>query len=304
MEVQLNQAGAGAAPAVGVGGVAALLATLFKLRIGVAIMLSGLAGALVAAGRWPSLADLAVLGLAILMSASGAGACNHYHERDIDALMRRTRDRPFATGSLAPSLRWPLCFAAMILAGGALAGLWFDWLTGALVVAGALTYAVVYTVWLKRRTHWNIVVGGLAGSFAVLAGGASQGGMSSPALLALAVMLFLWTPSHFWSLAIAMADDYRRAGVPMLPVTLGPRAAARWNLANTVVLAASGVAFAALIAHPVVWAAVLAGCGYLLHATARMARDPVPAVSMAAFRASLLQLGLLLVAIFVATPGA
>lgn len=274
-------------------------ATLFKLRIGVSIVLSALAGATLAGGGWMPLADTVLLTVAVLVAAAGAGASNHYHERDIDALMRRTRGRPFVTGRLRASRGWLVLFYAMMFAGSGLAAWRFGAVSGALVLAGALTYAVVYTVWLKRRTHWNIVIGGAAGSFAVLGGAAAVGDAGSPAIALLAIVLLLWTPSHFWALAIAIADDYRRAGVPMLPVSHGRALAARWAFGNSLLLVASSLALAALVADPLLWIGCGLGGGWLLLTGWRMCRQPdsVP-VAMAAFRASLMQLGLLLLPLF------
>lgn len=281
-----------------------LLATLFKLRIGASITLSALAGASLAAGRLPTLADLAWLALAVWLASSGAAGCNHYFERDIDALMRRTRSRPFVAGHCVAGTGWLLGFLALIGVGSALAAWRFNPVSGLWVLAGALTYAVVYTLWLKRRTHWNIVIGGAAGSFAVLAGAAAFGDWTGPAVLCLAAVLFLWTPSHFWSLAIAMAEDYRRAGVPMLPVSHGPGRAARWTLVNTVLLVASSVALAWLVAAPALWLGTVVGGGLLLLTGWRLVANPVPAVAMRAFRASLIQLLLLLTTLFVALGAA
>lgn len=282
-------------------GLLRLCATLFKLRIGFSIVLSAVAGALVALGSWPSAPDTAVLALGVLIASCGAGACNHYYERDIDALMHRTRGRPFVTGRVSHSLAWLVLFAAMMLGGSGLVAARFGWLSGSFVLAGALTYSLIYTVWLKRRTHWNIVIGGAAGSFAVLAGAAAVGDWTTPAVLLLTFVLLLWTPSHFWALAIAIAADYRRAGVPMLPVTLGRAAAARWTMVNSLLLVASGIGLAAVLAHPVVWAGTLLGGGWLLLTGWRMLRQPESnALAMSAFRASLVQLGLLLLALFFA----
>lgn len=282
-------------------GLVRLAAALFKLRIGFSIVLSAVAGALVARGAWPPGLDVAVLALGVLVAAAGAGACNHYFERDIDALMRRTRGRPFVTGQLRRTPAWLFVFTAMMLGGSGLVAVRFGSLAGALVLAGALTYAVVYTLWLKRRTDWNIVIGGAAGSFAVLAGAAAFGSTADPAVLLLSAVLFLWTPSHFWALAIAIADDYRRAGVPMLPVTRGRAVAARWAFVNSLLLVASGLALAATLADPLVWAGSLVGGGWLLVTGWRMRRAPESlALAMSAFRASLVQLGLLLFCLFLA----
>lgn len=272
-----------------------LAATLFKLRIAFAIVLSALAGAALAGPGWQAPADMLLLALAVLVSAAGAGASNHYFERDIDAHMRRTRGRPFVTGELRASLGWPLLFFAMMLGGGALAALRLGLASGLLVLAGALTYSLVYTLWLKRRTHWNIVIGGAAGSFAVLAGAASGGEMLSTEVLLLALVLLLWTPSHFWALAIAIVEDYRRAGVPMLPVTRGRAFAARCTFINSLLLVAASVALAAQIGGVLLWAGCAAGGGWMLWTSVQLLRQPESGKqAMAAFRASLLQLGLLL----------
>jgi heme o synthase len=305
MEVQLIHPQASDAPAAAIAPPLArtrllsLAATLFKLRIGFAIVLSALGGAVLAAGAWPGPLDTLILSLGVLLASSGAGACNHYFERDIDARMRRTRSRPFVSGRISASLAWPLLFAAMIAVGSGMVAWRFNLLAGTMVAAGALTYAVVYTLWLKRRTHWSIVIGGLAGSFAVWGGAAAYGDAAALPVSLLALVLFLWTPSHFWALAIAIADDYRRAGVPMLPVTHGVDVAARWTLVNSLLLVAAGLALAAVVGHPLLWAAALVGGAHLLHTNLRMLGRPQPAVAMKAFMASLIQLGLLLGALFI-----
>lgn len=281
-------------------GLLKLCASLFKLRIGFAIVLSALAGAILALGDWPAGGDTLLLGLAVLVASSGAAGCNHYFERDLDAQMRRTQSRPFVSGRLDASALWPALFALMMLAGSGLAAWRFGWASGAFVLAGALTYSVVYTLWLKRRTHWNIVIGGLSGSWAVLAGAAAFDGTLAPAALVLALVLFLWTPSHFWSLAIALVKDYRRAGVPMLPVVRGVEIASRWALINAVLLAASAVLLAAMLGDPFVWAGALLGGGWLVHTHRRLVRSQAAPVAMAAFRASLIQLGLLFTGLFIA----
>jgi heme o synthase len=281
-------------------GILRLCASLFKLRIGFAIVLSALAGAILAAGDWPAGGETLLLGLSVLLASSGAAGCNHYFERDIDAQMRRTRSRPFVSGRLAASASWPAVFALMMLAGSGLAAWRFGWASGMFVLAGALTYSVVYTLWLKRRTHWNIVIGGLSGSWAVLAGAAAFDGLLAPTALVLAVVLFLWTPSHFWSLAIALVEDYRRAGVPMLPVVRGVEVASRWALLNAVLLAGSALVLAAMLGDPLVWGGALLGGGWLVHTHRRLVRQPSTMAAMTAFRASLIQLGLLFAGLFLA----
>ena len=282
-----------------------LCAALFKLRIGFAITLASLGGAVLAAGQWMPVTDTLVLALAVLLAASGAGAFNHYYDRDIDAVMGRTRGRPFVNGLLNARVGWPVLFFGLIAVGSGLAAWHFNPAAGLFTAAGALTYAIVYTMWLKRRTDWNIVIGGAAGSWAVLAGAAAAGDFTSAAVLWLAAVLFLWTPSHFWSLAIALTEDYRRAQVPMLPVTRGVDAAVRWNLVNTLALTATTLALAMVVNTPLLWLGALGGSGWLFWTTLTMVRDPVRAKAMTAFKASLIQLGALLAGLFTAfmVPG-
>ena len=277
-----------------------LCPALFKLRIGFAITLAAMGGAVLAAGQWPPLVDTLVLAIAVLLASSGAGAFNHWYDRDIDAVMGRTRGRPFVNGALNPDIGWPACFAALIAVGSALAVWRFGALSGLFVAAGALTYVLVYTMWLKRRTHWNIVIGGAAGSWAVLAGAAATGEPLAAPVLWLTAVLFLWTPSHFWSLATALVDDYRRAGVPMLPVTRGRKVAVRCNVINTMLLAAATVGLAIAVNTPLLWIGALAGSAWLVWTTLKMVNDTSRAVCMTAFKASLIQLGLLLIGLFAA----
>jgi protoheme IX farnesyltransferase len=208
--------------------------SLLKLRIGTAIAASALAGLAAAEGPAPTAGEAMALTLAVLGASGAAGAFNHYWERDGDRLMSRTHARPFASGQLKPGAIWPVTFSMLLAASLMLAWAAGGTLSAVFVFLGAFTYGVVYTVWLKRRTAWNIVVGGLAGSFAVLAGAAAVDPSLGPVPLLLALVLFLWTPPHFWSLAAAKADDYAAAGFPMLPV-----------------VAAEGFWTAAVLAHAV-----------------------------------------------------
>jgi protoheme IX farnesyltransferase len=213
---------------------------LMKLRIGFMIALTAVTGyAAVAETVNPSSALLLVA--AMVLGSGGSAVFNHVWDRDIDRRMARTRNRPLATGLTEPAQALWLA-AGLTAAGLALAVLAFNWVVALHLFLGGFVYAVVYTVWLKRRTWWNIVFGGAAGSFAVLAGAAvvEPTQWMLPALLA--VVLFLWTPSHFWSLAILLADDYKAAGVPMLPVVAGPGRTAQAILVNSLALVASSLA--------------------------------------------------------------
>ncbi len=275
---------------------AKLLYSVFKLRIGVAIMLTALAGLAITPGERPRSWQIVALALAVLASSAAAGAFNHYIERDLDARMSRTRGRPFVTGRFCAGSGWLIGITLLLAAAVAMAALTVNVAAASYVFLGAFVYGIVYTVWLKRRTWLNIVLGGLAGSFAVLAGAAAVDPRLAPAPLILAVVLFLWTPPHFWSLAMVYQRDYAAASVPMLPVVVGAPRAARVILAHTALLVA-------LSLLPVLfglgWIYLLgAACGgaYFLRASVQLVRDPSPRAAMANFHASLLQLALLLAA--------
>ncbi|MEX2498078.1 MAG: heme o synthase [Wenzhouxiangellaceae bacterium] len=272
---------------------------VFKPRIGVAISLSALGGAVVTGHSWPAFDHALLLLAAVLLASFGAAGFNHYLERDLDRNMRRTRDRPFASGRFRAGPAWPLLFALMIATGSAATGYAFGLASGLFVLAGALTYVVVYTAWLKRRSDWNIVIGGAAGSFAVLAGAAIHGAWLNPAALWLALVLLLWTPSHFWALSIALVEDYRAAGLPMLPVTRGVSTAARWTMINSVLLVLAAIGLGWTLQSPLFWLLSLTGSLWLLVTGLDLVRLPTRRVAMTAFFASLIQLGLLLAGLFV-----
>ncbi|MGB5306844.1 MAG: heme o synthase [Gammaproteobacteria bacterium] len=274
----------------------ALVYSVFKVRIGMAIMLTALAGVAVTPGAGPGAGQIAILALAVLLSSASAGAFNMYVERGLDARMQRTRNRPFVTGRFRANGYWltgiilllALSVTAATLATNALAALF--------VFLGAFFYGVVYTVWLKRRTWMNIVIGGLAGSFAVLAGAAAVDPGLAPAPVILAVVLFLWTPPHFWSLAFKYREDYAAAGVPMLPVVVSATTAARIILVHTVLLV--GLSLVPVL-FGLGWIYLLgaaAGGGWFLWTSIQLMRNPGPAAAMTNFHASLLQLSLLLAA--------
>ena len=269
------------------------LGNVCKLRIGATIAFTALAGVAITPGALQGW-RVAVLGLAVLVASACAGGINQYVEVDLDRRMGRTRRRPFVTGELQRRPLWLLGFYAALGAAVLAAALATNWLAALFVFLGAFFYAVVYTVWLKRRTWLNIVIGGLAGSFAVLAGAAAV----TPQLGALpwvfAAVLFLWTPSHFWSLAIAMHRDYVAARVPMLPVLIGDRAAARVILGNSVLLVAMSLVPVSLGLGPLYLFGALGGGLYLLHTNLRLVRTPSRAAAMGAFHASLVQLTLVL----------
>lgn len=270
------------------------ISNLLKLRIGVVMMLTALVAMMVTPGQSPDGLQVLVLAFAVLISAGSAGAFNQYFEVDLDSRMKRTSDRPFVTGSFQKNPLWILFILLLLGAGVGSAALFLNAVAALYIFLGAFFYAIVYTVILKRRSWMNIVIGGASGSFAVLAGAAAVNPQLSPIPILLALVLFFWTPSHFWSLAIAKHQEYARVGVPMLPVVIGDRRTAVVVLCNTLVLVAISVM---PFFHGLSWlylAGALTGGGYFIFQNYKMILDPVPRVAMKSFFASLVQLVFLL----------
>ncbi|MGE5505510.1 MAG: heme o synthase [Actinomycetota bacterium] len=276
--------------------------TLCKPRIAVMIALTAMTGYGAMAPHIDPMA-LIQLAAAMVLGSAAAAVVNHVYDRDIDRLMRRTQGRPMVTGATGPGQA--LALAAALMAGGlALAVTAFNWVVALHLFLGAFVYVVLYTVWLKRRTWINIIIGGAAGSFAVLAGAAAvdPGDWLLPALLA--VVLFLWTPSHFWALAILLAEDYRQAGVPMLPVVIGPKRTAGWILANSGALVAASLLPWGLGLLGPVYAALAAALGAaLLGFNLALLRDPSRRMAGMNFAASMPYLLGLFIAIMVDRHG-
>lgn len=274
--------------------------SLFKLRIGVLIMITALVGMAVTPGPAPSFVQALVLAISVLMASASAGAFNQYVEFESDRLMRRTSRRAFATGALPHHPAWLVLMAVLLAVAVASAWLVLNAVAALHVFLGAFFYGVVYTLWLKRRTAMNIVIGGLAGSFAVLAGAAAVDPGLGPLPWLLALVLFLWTPPHFWSLAIANEAQYAAAGVPMLPVVVGKARAARTVHRCTVVLVAVSLlplAFGAGWAYGL--GAVVGGLNFL-RKTAALARAPHErARAMGAFFASMMQLSAIIAGVLI-----
>jgi protoheme IX farnesyltransferase len=274
--------------------------SILKLRIGAFIALAALVGVMTGGGELGKLEAL-VFALAVLGASGAAGGFNQYYERESDRNMARTRNRPFASGLLKAGPIWPVTLLALLL--GALLMAWSvgGTLATILVFLGALTYGVIYTVWLKTRTVWNVVIGGAAGSFAVLAGAAAAapqfGPVIGPVPAILAAVLFLWTPPHFWSLAAARGEDYRRANIPMLPVVSEPEI---WgpvifsHVATLVVLSMLPLWFGMGWIYGLF--ALAGGVPFLL-ASWRLLHDPSRGAAMRTFRASLAQFALLSVGV-------
>ena len=213
---------------------------LLKPRVMSLVVFTAVAGMVAApGGLHPALALTAILCIAV--GAGAAGAINMWYDRDIDAVMRRTRSRPIPAGKVAPddALAFGLILAVTAVALMALA---INWVAAGILGFATVFYSVLYTMVLKRRTPQNIVIGGAAGAFPPMIGWAAVSGDITLGAVVLFAIIFLWTPPHFWALALYRSDDYRAAGIPMLPVVAGARATKRQMLAYTVALAPVAVA--------------------------------------------------------------
>jgi protoheme IX farnesyltransferase len=277
--------------------VAADYVELTKPRIMLLILVTGLGAMCFAADGWPGLRLTAATMAGLALSSGGAGALNHVLDRDLDARMRRTAGRPVPSGRVSATAG--AAFATALLAGSAVVlGAAVNVLAAALALAGAFVYVVVYTAWLKRRTPQNIVWGGAAGAVPPLVGWAAVRGDVGLAAVYMFALIFLWTPPHFWSLALLAQDDYRAAGVPMLPVVRGDRATARQILAYTLLLAAVSVVPYLTGTFGIVYlaSAVVLG-GWFVLLAARLVRAATRPAARATFLYSLAYLALLFAAI-------
>ena len=278
------------------------IVVLFKLRVVILLVLSSLGGALLASGGTISAANLGLLLVTGILSASGASAINQYLERSSDALMRRTLNRPMANGLISkPGIVLGVAIGFIVLA-VALALLAGNPALAVFLALGAAIYVGIYTVWLKPRTILNIVIGGAAGSCAVLSGSAAAGMWNEPGALVLALLIFVWTPTHFWSLAMAFRDDYSKAGVPMLPTVISDRATAWWITIHTV---ATAVVALMLALHPELGLLYLIPISlatlWMTWESIRLIMNPEKDQAFKVFKLSNLYLGLVLIFIYSST---
>jgi protoheme IX farnesyltransferase len=249
------------AEAQAVGARVADFIELLKPRVMSLVVFSGFAGLMAAPGDLhPVLATVAVLCIAV--GAGASGAINMWYDRDIDAVMQRTRRRPIPSGRVDP--QEAVSFGIVLAIGAVtLMALAVNWLTAGLLAGTIAFYVFVYTMWLKRRTPQNIVIGGAAGAFPPMIGWAAVTGEISLASIALFLLIFMWTPPHFWALALYRTGDYAKAGVPMLPVVAGARATKAQMLVYTILLFPLALAPWALGLVGVVYAAAAAILGLL-----------------------------------------
>jgi protoheme IX farnesyltransferase len=272
-----------------------LIYSAAKVRLGFLIMLCALAGFAVTPGDNLNPWQVLVLGISVLLCSASAGAFNQWYERDIDSMMRRTKTRPFATGRFSASYYWPGGIVVISLFAIVALAITTNFMAAFYLFLGAFCYGVVYTIWLKRRTWWNVVIGGLAGSFAVLAGAAAVNVNVGPAGWIMATVLFLWTPPHFWVLAYACKSDYKKSGVPMLPVLVDDRTATWVILGHVVPLVALSIVPVFYGLSWIYLIGVVSGGAYFIRETVRLHNKPTIPQAWRAFAASIAQLGLMLV---------
>jgi len=229
----------GTAEAVPAGDIGDYIA-LLKPRVMSLVVFTGFAGLLAAPGHIHWLLGLVAV-LCIAVAAGASGAINMWYDRDIDAIMERTRGRPLPQGRIVPEEA--LTFGVVLAAGAVfMMGIAVNWAAAALLAVTVLFYIFVYTMWLKRRTPQNIVIGGAAGAFPPMIGWAAVTGSVSIESIVLFAMIFMWTPPHFWALSLYRCGDYAAAGVPMLPVVAGKAETKRQMLIYTVLLVPVGMA--------------------------------------------------------------
>ena len=271
---------------------------LLKPRVMSLVVFTGFAGLYLAPTTLhPVLGAVAVLCIAVAAGASGA--INMWYERDIDAVMERTRGRPIPAGRIEPGNA--LGFGIVLAVGSvSLMGLALNWTAAALLALSVAFYVFVYTIWLKRRTPQNIVIGGAAGAFPPMIGWAAATGDISLASVALFAIIFMWTPPHFWSLALYRSDDYARAGIPMLPVVAGARETRRQIMIYAVLLVPLTTAPYALgISGPLYLGVALALGALFIAIVAQVLIDHSERSARRSFRYSILYLFLLFVALIV-----
>ncbi|MHB1219394.1 MAG: heme o synthase [Alphaproteobacteria bacterium] len=249
------------APTAFVEGTVGDYVRLMKPRVMSLVVFTGLVGLALAPGHLhPVLAAVAILCIAV--GAGASGAINMWYDRDIDAVMARTKDRPIPAGRMAPGEA--LGFGVVLAVGSVtVMGLAVNWVAAALLALTIAFYVFVYTMWLKRRTPQNIVIGGAAGAFPPMIGWAAVNGDITLASVAFFAIIFMWTPPHFWALALYRSDDYAKAGVPMMPVVAGARETKKQMIVYAVLMLPVTLAPYFLGIAGVIYAAAAAALGAL-----------------------------------------
>ena len=269
---------------------------LMKPRVMSLVIFTGFAGMFLAPGQMhPILAAVALF--AIAAGAGASGAINQWYDRDIDAVMSRTRNRPIPAGRVVPAEALALGIVISFLS-VLLLSLTSNLLAGGLLAFTIFFYAVIYTVWLKRSTAQNIVIGGAAGALPPMVGWAAVTGSISIESIALFALIFVWTPPHFWALALVKNDDYKQAGVPMLPVVAGAAETRKQILIYALILAPTGLAPYALSMTTLLYPAIAAVMGIVFVGLAiSLYRKPSDTAAWKLFKFSIFYLFILFAAL-------
>ncbi len=272
---------------------------LAKLRVVELLLVTTVPTMVLAERGWPSTWLVIVTLFGGTLAAAGANAINMVVDRDIDALMARTAGRPLVTGLITPRAAMVFALALETLAFGVL---WWgaNLLSACLTLSATLFYVFVYTIWLKRTSKQNIVIGGAAGAVPVLVGWSAVTNTVSWTAVMLFVLMFLWTPPHFWALAIRHIDEYRAAGVPMLPVVVPMEQAIKNMVVYTVLMVLTSIALVPVADLGWIYGitAVVAGAGFTW-STVDLGRRPSPQRSMRVFAYSITYVSVLFAAITV-----
>lgn len=263
---------------------------LTKPKIIPLLLMVAFGSAVVAQRGVPPILVLAGLMVAGAVASAGALTLNSYLEIDVDSKMRRTRSRPLPSQRIVPASHALLLGLGLLVAGVAMALVTLNLVATFFIALGAFTYVPVYTIWLKPRTSWNIVLGGFAGSCAALAGWyAVTGDGFFVVAWILAALVFVWTPSHFWSLAVITEQDYSTAGIPMLPSILGSAAAAKYIVVNTLLLIPVSLVFSIYLTGIGLWAYLTIAVTFgalLLWTNLKLLRSPTKENAWLAFKFS------------------
>jgi protoheme IX farnesyltransferase len=249
---------------------------LLKPRVMSLVIFTALVGMVLAPGGIHPLIGLVAL-VAIAVGAGASGALNMWYDADIDRVMKRTANRPVPSGTISAHDALQFGLVLSVLSVGVL-GVAVNWLAAGLLAFTIFFYVVIYTMWLKRWTPQNIVIGGAAGAFPPVIGWAAATGSVSIEAVALFLVIFFWTPPHFWALALLIKDDYARAGVPMMPVVAGDRSTRRQILAYSILMIPVGALPWLLgFASPVYLAVSLAAGAWFVRLAVSVDRAPTPA---------------------------
>ncbi len=231
------------------------------------------------------------------LSSAGSAALNCYLDRDIDIKMERTKNRASATGQLSPNITL-IYGIIMITIAAIVSTVFLNLLTTGMILLGSFFYVFIYTIWLKRRTTWNIVIGGFAGSAAAFAGWTAITGQLNLIAILMGTLVFIWTPSHFWALALLKDDDYTEAGIPMLPVVVGKVKAARYTIINTLLLIPFSLVFV-LLGFGYVYLVISVIFGILLlYTNVKLLKNPADKkIALTAFKFSSPYLAIIFIAL-------